>query len=1126
MNPPCNASCLMELRVGRSDCVRCPLLLGSIVLILFLFACPFVYAEQEIADPAMDLYYSANASYNRKLYPIAATQYEDFLKRYGDHDKSTQARYGLALSYFALKQADKALPQFQTLLDTKQLDKSIDRGRLTLLHAQCLMNTGKHDEALKRLTDAANQLPDKAQRAGAAAAVIDLYYAKEQWEETVQWAKQLNKAEPTAGQSIRAGYQQGMALFRLEQTDEAIKVLKASRATAEKAEAQAWVTPIDQLLSSCYLAKSDLEKAEASLQSALAGLKGRASDDAQYQLAAIKFQRNRWPESQKDYEAFVEAKKVAKDDKDPRVREARFQIARCLMEQRSGKQADNALRQLMNQDDEVAARSVLWRSRLLTRDTGRKNRYAEAAGVLSWAKQRPWYKNGFKTQQGQPTSTIVADIDFELANALMLQATPKWDEASQLLRRVEKRRPKYRHMPRVLSQRAVCEHKLEKYDESLRTTDTFLQRYADDALAGDVRFHRAENLHMLQKRPEALKAYRDFLDKDKDHDARLAAEFRIAQIHHHEGRPDESNKLAVPLLAKAPEGELFARLAFLVGDNYFRQAQWEQAVEPFEAFLKGFVQKPTGLQKGGKVQRATNVDDALVQLGVAYAHLGKKDQAIECFDSLVRGYGQASPHLPLALTELGKLFYETQELDRAHRTLMTFINGYKDRNNKLYRTKAVEAEVGRVYYYLGWVDTAKGRYEDAAKHFGEVANKAGGRKGIKGMPLDADAALQRGIALVNAKQYKDAANHLRGVAGRYKDHPHIGLVTYYTGLAYARAEDWRQAAGYFKQVTEKWPDATFADKAVYEWAWCERAQKRKDDAIKRYELLLSKYKDSPLAIKVQSELAELNLDAGAQDEVIEKLTASLKQTDDPALKFELQYQLANAYFKKRDHEQAAPLFEALIPDAKDSPLLPSILFQAGEARLALTETAPAREHFLEASKVKKAPAALAESIRLRLGETQNMTGQHKEAASTYNTFLRSYPESDWQRNARYGYAFAMEKQQQYAKAIQEYLKLLPQAGQNQKLDKWMVQARYQIGECYFNDQQYDKALAEFVSVDTNSRGYPDWQAKAVLEIGRVLLTQGKNESAIERMKEVITRFPKTTAADVAQQYLDELRSSP
>ncbi|MEM9346112.1 MAG: tetratricopeptide repeat protein [Planctomycetota bacterium] len=1098
-----------------------------LTLILICLACPAAYGDEPAADPAMDLYYAANASYNRKLYPIAVGQYQDFLKQHGNHEKASQARYGLALSYFALKQSDKALPELQRLVDAKQLDKSIDRGRVVLMHAQCLINTGKDEEAIKRLSDAVKNLPEKAQRAGAAAAVIDLCYAKSQWEETIKWSGELNKLSPSAGQAIRAGYQHGMALFQLKQPEQAIKVLKPVRDMAGKAKSQDWLTRLDQLLSSCYIAADDLEQAEASLQSALPGLAGDQADDARYQLAAIKFQRGRYPEARQDYEAFIQAKKAAKQD-DLRLREARFRVARCQIEAGQIKQADQSFRQLQNEDDEVAARSVLWRSRIVIRDTGRKNRYAESVGILEWAKQRSWYRNGFKTQPGQLANTIVADIDYELANALMLQSQPKWDEAAQLLRRVEQRRPNYRHLPQVLSQRAVCEHKLEKFSDSLRTNDTFLKQFADSELASDVRFHRAENLYMLRKNDEAIQAYRDFLDSDRQHRDRLAAEFRIAQIHHHDGRSEESNTLAVPLLEKAPKGDLFARLAFLVGDNYFRQAKWQEAVEPLEAFVKDFVQKPTGLQKGGKVSRATHVDDALIKLGVAYSNTQNQRQAIDCFDLLVRGYGSASPHYPLALAELGKLLYEIEEYDRARGTLTTFVNNRKDRSNKVFRDHSAQGEAGRVYYYLGWVDSAQKRYADAARHFGEAAKNAAGRKGIQGVPLEADAALQQGIALVNNKQYSDAANHLRNVAGRYKDHPHLDLVTYYTGLAYARAEDYRQAGNYFKQVAERYPDAVFADKAVYEWAWCERKQKRKDQAVQRYEHLLSKYKDSPLVIKVQSELAELNLDAGAQDKVIARLTEAIKDAQDDAqddaLKFELRYQLANAHFKKQDHEQAAPIFESLIRDAGKSPLLPSILFQAGESRLALTETIPAREHFLAASKVKKTPPELTESIRIRLGETQNMTGEHKEAAATYQGFLQSYPDSQWQRNARYGYAFALEKQKQYSKAIQEYRRLLPDGNKNQKLDKWMVQARYQIGECYFNEQQYDKAIAEFVSIDANARGYDTWRAKAVLEIGRVHLAQGKRDDAMERLKEVITRFPETTAARVAQKYLDDLRS--
>jgi TolA-binding protein len=216
------------------------------------------------------------------------------------------------------------------------------------------------------------------------------------------------------------------------------------------------------------------------------------------------------------------------------------------------------------------------------------------------------------------------------------------------------------------------------------------------------------------------------------------------------------------------------------------------------------------------------------------------------------------------------------------------------------------------------------------------------------------------------------------------------------------------------------------------------------------------------------------------------------------------------------------MFEALIPEGEKSKLLPSILFQAAESRLALTETIPARDHYLKAHAAKNVPATLAESILLRLGETQNMTDQYKEAQKSYEKFIKQYNQSQWLRNARYGMAYSLEKQLNFKKAIEVYSQLLPQDNKT-RLDKWMVQARYQIGECWFNLSEYDKAMAEFVSVEVNAQGYPDWRAKSVLEMGRILIAQKKYDDAKQRLQEVLKRFPKTNAAKVALKYLDELR---
>jgi TolA-binding protein len=74
-------------------------------------------------------------------------------------------------------------------------------------------------------------------------------------------------------------------------------------------------------------------------------------------------------------------------------------------------------------------------------------------------------------------------------------------------------------------------------------------------------------------------------------------------------------------------------------------------------------------------------------------------------------------------------------------------------------------------------------------------------------------------------------------------------------------------------------------------------------------------------------------------------------------------------------------------------------------------------------------------------------------------------------------------------------------------------------------QKYEEAVKEFLNVEIQYKKYPAWQAKGILEIGRVLLAQNKRGDAKERFKDVITRYPNEKAAIVARQYLDQLRAS-
>ena len=1039
----------------------------------------------EPEDPALEQYFIANGAYNRKLYPVAIAQYEEFLAKHAAHAKADLARRGLALSLYALKQYEKAMPQLAILLAKKELEASISRERLVMLQGQCFLLTGKKDEARALFVAELAQLKAVSYQAGALATICDVSFGKSEWPEALIWSEKLLAAKPSAEQAARACYQQGYAQYQLQKVEAAIAVLGK---IAGLEAAPLWRTRADYLLGECYNKQKQYEKAEAAFVAALPGLEGADSSECHYRLGLTRFVLKKYKEAAADLERCL-----AEVKESPRTTEARLYIARSHFELANYAKAAPALTELAAGEGDEAARASLWLARVHTRMD--KN-YDKAAETLAKAVAR------FKE------STVINSLEFDYANALMARQKPDWQAALALLQSVETRGT-FSQMAEVVSQRSVCQHKLGDYANSLVSNDAFLAKYPDHPLAVEARFIRAENLFLLNRLEEATKGYSVFVAKHKEHANALAANFRLAQIHHDQGRWAECLASASPMLASKPEGRLFTQLPFIVGDCLFRQEKWAESIAGLEAFLAGRVQEEAG--KKPQVTAEPNVDTALMQLAVAHDRLDQQQKALKYLALLVGHYPEATPQLPLALAEQGRLSFAEGNLKIARQALERFLA--EDQKAAEPFRKGAPAQRARVSYYLGWVEASEEKSKVAAQRFGEVLTLDPKH------PLAPDAALQQGIAWVNSENFEAAAKHFPDMLKRYPKHEKLARLVYYSGLALARQKQWEPAKGHFKRVVESFADSEFSDQALYEWAWCERRSDRNAEAVKLYDKLLATHPASPLAVKVQSELAELNIASGDQDKVIVLLTGALAKVKDDSLRSDIRYQLASAHFKKGDHATAAEQLEKLLVDYPESKLLASILFQAGESRLKLGETVAARTHFTKATAVPGSPESLAESITMRLGETHALTNQHPEAEETYTVFLEKFPKSKWIRNARFGLGFAMENAGNSDQAILEYRKLLA----DKKVDLWAVRGRFQIGECYFNLQKYDEAVAEFVNVEINYRKYPSWQAKAVLEMARVLIAQGKKAQAAERLKEVIQRYSKEKAATVAQQYLDELR---
>ena len=1045
-------------------------------------------------DPLLEQYFIANAAYNRKLYPVAVEQYQQFLQKNGTHPKADLARRGLALSLYALKLYDKAKPEFSTLLAKPNLEKSINRERLIMLQSQCMLNSGQKEEARQLFIAQLKNLKTPSFKTAALAAICDVSFEKSEWESVLQWTAKLSASKPSPTQAARALYQRGFAFYQTKKTKEAVESL--AKVSALETSPQ-WKTLSAYLLGECHTILKEYEKAEPAFAAALPGMSGNDGAECQYQLGFTRFRLKKYELAIPDFEAYL---KLAKPDEKgkpaPYVDDAKFYVARSLLELEDYGKADKKFSPLAMGDSLVTARSNLWWARVFSR---RQDNFDRSAQILG-----DYIKRLGNKANKLP---LIDDIQFDYANALIGSKTPDWKLAQAALQQIESRRS-FGQMAEVVSQRATCLHKLKDFSNSLKETDVFIAGYPDHPMSGDTRFLRGENLYLLNRGDEAVKAYTDFINAHKEHSRVFAARMRIAQIHHLAKRWPQALASAGPLLAQKPEGQFFAQLSFVAGDCHFRQEKWEASVKPLEDFVAQCVE--TKEKKKPKVTMGPNLDTALIQLAVAYDRLGKRDLALGHLLTLVDYYPDVTPHMPLALSEQGRLSFQTGDLSRARTALERFLK--EDKENVAPFNKTAPAQRTRVNYYLGWVNATEKKYEEASEHFSKVPHND---------PLGSDAALQHGISLINAENFEVATKHFPQMLKRFKEHEKLSLVVYYSGLSAAKLKDWGNASTYFKRVTEEYPKSEFADQALYEWAWAERARKRNKEATELYEKLLATHPKSPLVVKVQSEMAELNLDAGAQEKVIAELTATLDTLEDEALKEPLEIQLAGAHFKKGNHEIAATRFEQLLLDYPESKLRGSMLFQAGESRFIIKETVQARDHFAAAAKISGLDPILAETVTMRLGETQALTGEHKKAVKTYREFLRRFSESKWLRNAQFGLGYALENSDKHQEAIAEYGKLFLD---QKKIDLWTVRGRFQTGECYFNLQQYEKAVAEFVNIEINFKKYPSWRAKSVLEIGRVLLAQKKREDAVQRFKEVITRYGEEKAAVVARQYLDQLRS--
>jgi len=1041
---------------------------------------------QTAEDPAADHYYRGNALYNRKMFILAVEEYKLFLGQHASHAKAEQARHGMALSYYSMRKYAEAEPMLKALIEKGQAG---DKEQLGLLRGQCLLQLDRPAEAEAVFAVVVRSRSEEAFR-NAIAGVLESQYRQQKWTECMATADTLLGAEPTPAYRRRALYQAAYACYQLEKFEQALPYLEKLQPLIEGDPMAPQAT---FFLAESYRQTGKLDEAAAKYAAAVTGFKGAVAAEVYYRLGFVRFTQQKYDEA---IEAFDQSIKTEKGG--AFSDEALLYLGRSWLEKKEYTKAIQYLQPLSGKSKpgtgrkprkrtsataEPNVQAALW----LARAYSRQGKHENAATIL--AEAIPKHSH----------SILLPDLLFDHGNALMVRE--RFAEASASFAKILPMQD-WPQMNDVMRLHAVCLHRARDYQNSLKSADQFLAGFNSDKLVADVLFVKAENLYFLNELDDAAGVYSHFLSTYPTHSSAGAATFRLGQIHHKKGLWAEAVKVIAPLLAKQPEGKVYSQLNFIAGDCHFRLENWREAVTNLEPFVKA---RNLPAKKNPRLPPPSepNIDSALIELSISHLNMGNTTASVGHLKTLIEHFPK-SPHAPLALSELGRLQYEAKELKPAWQTLQAFVQSFP-----------AHAQRPKVEYYLGWIALDQGQEAEAEKHFQVV---------VTSYPRDTlapDAALQLGLVQVSQEKYKEARQTFERLMKTYPDHPRMDLATFSLGVAHARMESWNTAAPYFQKVAEEFGESEIADRAVYEWAWCEKGMKRNEAAVQRYSYLLKTYPQTELRHKATTEMAELTFGAGQYDKAIAQLIDTLGKLKDPAVKEQTLYRLGTAYYSKGDFEKSAETFETFLQEYPQSSLRGSALFQAGESRMKVKEMKVACDHFLAASKVSGLAAPLSESILVRLGEVQGLTKQWRESAASYKKLLQAHPETKWGRNARFGTAWALEKQDQFPQAMAEYKAVIDP----KRKDLLSARAQFQIGECLFAQKEYDEAIRALVPVQVSYR-YKEWAAKALLETGRIMEAKGDNAAAAEQFKEVVRKFPDDNAAVVAKNRLDALRREP
>lgn len=981
-------------------------------------------------DLGLELYFTANGLYNRQLYELAAQEYAAFLKSYPDHEKTTKARLGLALSTFGQGKYEVVEPLLA------KLSSSVVGGERIQVH----LMWGQTLLMLERAKDAATAFErvlaesDSASKERLLAGLVEARYQDKDWPEVLKWSRALVRLAPRGNHTWRANFQGAQALFESKQYEQAAEAFEALAAVSENSPLR---QQIEFLLAESLRETDNLNGAAQSYDRAVR-IGGVFSADSLFRLGYIRFHQGRFNDATKALSQLL------RDHEEyPSAPQAAVFIGRAYFETEEYDRAEAIFRDL-SRSPKMEAEAKLWRGKVLLR----QEKFPEVEALLS--------------RVIELESRFKADLLYDYGTALL--GAEKFGAAAAAFTGMADEFPQNAMASEAIRLGALCLHRAGEYVESLAQCDRFLVVGPDDA--EQVAFLRGENFFFLKRLDESIEAYRAFLSRYENSKESVSARMRLGVIFHGQKRWQEAVEAFLKLSgATGTTGALFAQSDFLLGDAYYELEQWDQAIKQFEAFAD---------ERPGEL----NADTALLKAALACDRKRDSDHAVSSLTKMISEYPD-SGHIAPALVELGRLQYQNDDLEAARMALQRVVRRHGDSQVR-----------PQADYYLGWVALTEKELSEAIQHFGRVveagpahplAADACLQQGLllvetkeyetakqvldefsRSYPAEQrrdQARFYSGIASLGEKDWDDALGRFEGVIEEFPNSAFCERALYESAWAEKNAGRSSRAKSHYEALSTRFRNTPLAHSAVFELAELEFDEKEFASVRNRLSQLLPALNDKGLRARVLYRLAWAQLSEGEVLAAAQSFETMLTEAPPENLVAMASFQAGEARLTLKEFAQAQEHFaQALLADGNEE-IVDRILLRLGE-----TQGLVGRWREAEASYGRLVgdfpDSPLGRRAQLGIGWSQENQERFEAAIASYRKVVVGGRRDETSARCQFQIGECLLAEKKLDEAIREFIHLEVNYG----YPDWSSKALLEIGRALEAKGDPDGALGRYREV--------------------------------------------------------------